>query len=77
MGFLYAGSPAVMASLWQVDDQSTAELMGQLYEQMIRASTSGTEEARLEAFVTVRKALREKHAEPYFWAPFIYIGDPR
>ena len=31
---------------------------------------------KLDAFRAVRKALRNQHPEPFFWAPFIYIGDP-
>jgi len=76
-GFLYAGAPAVIASLWQVSDESTAEMMGELYGAISKQTAAGASAAKLRAFVAVRKALRRKHPEPYFWAPFIYIGDPR
>jgi len=76
-GFMYAGTPAVIASLWRVADQSTAEMMGRLYGEIARAQAKGLANPKLTAFVSVRKALREKYPEPYFWAPFIYIGDPR
>ena len=32
---------------------------------------------KLYTFLAARKAVRKKHPEPFFWAPFIYIGDPR
>mgnify|MGYP005605950537 CR=1 FL=1 len=32
---------------------------------------------KLLAFTEARKALKEEHPEPYFWAPFVYVGDPR
>ena len=54
-----------------------AEMMGQLYEKMSDESSQGKESVKLGAFIKVRKALRKKYPEPYFWAPFIYIGDPR
>ena len=79
-GFMYAGSPAVIASLWQVDDKTTADLMGNLYARILDTadhSSDQTKTAKLSAFVAVRKSLRQKHPEPYFWAPFIYLGDPR
>jgi CHAT domain-containing protein len=72
-GFMYAGSPAVIASLWNVADDSTAELMSDLYGRLEQARQS----AKLSAFVSARKQLKARYPEPYFWAPFIYMGDPR
>src|SRR5205823_10284911 len=34
-GFLYAGAPRVVASLWEVDDRTSAELMKRFYEAML------------------------------------------
>ena len=34
-GFMYAGAPRVVASLWKVDDAATAELMGEFYGAML------------------------------------------
>jgi CHAT domain-containing protein len=39
-GFLYAGSPTVIGSLWEVDDLSTALLMGKFYENLRAGSMS-------------------------------------
>jgi len=71
VGFLYAGTPRVIASLWRVDDQSTADLFSDFYKRLAAGKS------KLEAFTEARKALRKKYPQPYFWAPFIYIGDPR
>jgi len=71
VGFLYAGAPAVIASLWRVDDQSTADLFSDFYKRLAQGKS------KLEAFTEARQALRKKYPQPYFWAPFIYIGDPR
>jgi CHAT domain-containing protein len=76
-GFMYAGTPAVIASLWPVADDSTAELMSNLYREIAESERRESSAAKLEAFVKVREALRKKYPEPYFWAPFIYMGDPR
>ncbi len=73
VGFLYAGAPSVIGSLWRVDDASTAELFADFYG---RLRGSGGRE-KLLAFTEARKALKKKHPEPYFWAPFVYVGDPR
>ena len=32
---------------------------------------------KLAAFTSARQDLKRKHPEPYFWAPFVCIGDPR
>jgi CHAT domain-containing protein len=74
-GFMYAGAPAVVASLWQVNDASTADLMATFYRQVTQQQTKNG--GKLRAFVAARKALRKSHPQPYFWAPFIYMGDPR
>jgi len=71
LGFLYAGAPAVIGSLWRVDDASTAELFADFYKRLAAGKP------KLEAFTEARNALRKKYPQPYFWAPFIYIGDPR
>jgi tetratricopeptide (TPR) repeat protein len=72
-GFHYAGCPSVIASLWRVDDESTAALMSGLYRRLVEDKAP----AKLEAFTTARRELRKTYPEPYFWAPFILIGDPR
>jgi len=71
VGVLYAGAPSVIASLWRVDDASTAELFADFYRRL--ADGKG----KLEAFTEARRELRKKYPEPYHWAPFVYIGDPR
>jgi len=77
-GFMYAGSTAVIASLWPVDDEMTAELMGDFYQRLDTEDDRQSDElVKLRAFTRARQALRAKQPEPYFWAPFIYMGDPR
>ena len=78
-GFMYAGSPAVVASLWEVDDEATAELMGNLYASITRAGGDPAHglSTKLEALVKMKKVLRQKKPEPYYWSAFVYLGDPR
>ncbi len=71
IGFLFAGASSVISSLWAVDDASTAELMADFYRRLAAGATD-----RLAAFTAARKALRQKHPEPFYWAPFLYIGSP-
>jgi len=73
-GFMYAGSPRVMASLWQVDDAATAELMKRFYRVMMRE--------RLTPAAALRTAqlemLKKKHWQsPYYWGAFVLQGEWR
>jgi CHAT domain-containing protein len=73
-GFMYAGVPRVVASLWQVDDLATAELMRRFYRGVLIEGL--TPAAALRAAQKQLAATRRWHA-PYFWAPFILQGDWR
>jgi CHAT domain-containing protein len=69
-GFLYAGTPSLVVSLWMVNDRSTAQLMRRFYEGL----RDGLSKAR-----ALRQAILEVKAEfphPYFWAPFVLLGKP-
>jgi CHAT domain-containing protein len=70
--FLIAGAKSVVASLWQVDDRSTATLMGFFYEHLV----AGLEirEALRQAQLDFIKEFGDK-AQPYYWAGFEVIGD--
>lgn len=68
--FLYAGSASVMASLWEVNDRSTLELMRGFYRDL-----QHTDEAA--ALRQVQLAMINSHGrygQPYFWAPFVLVG---
>jgi len=67
-GFLYAGTPSLVVSLWMVNDRSTAQLMRRFYEGL----RDGLDKAH-----ALREAILEVKAEfphPYYWAPFILLG---
>jgi CHAT domain-containing protein/tetratricopeptide (TPR) repeat protein len=70
-GFMYAGSPRVVASLWRVDDAATAELMKHFYRHMLGKD-------RMPAAAALQKAKLEMlsaGSAPYFWAGFVLQGD--
>jgi CHAT domain-containing protein/Tfp pilus assembly protein PilF len=71
-GFMYAGAPRVIASLWNVDDLATAELMKLFYQRMLKDG--------LPAGAALRAAQLElsgqkRWAHPYFWAGFLLHGE--
>lgn len=68
------GAKAVMASLWKVDDESTSQLMTQFYQS--RQSKKLTKaEALQKAQLSLLKSKDFSH--PYYWSPFILIGNWR
>ncbi len=71
-GFMYAGSPRIVASLWKVDDAATAELMTIFYRKMLVENLRPA--AALRAAQTeMMKQTRWK--SPYYWSPFIIQGE--
>jgi tetratricopeptide (TPR) repeat protein/CHAT domain-containing protein len=68
-----AGSPTQVLSQWAVSDASTAELMRAFYQQLKQGKTKGA--ALREASLGLLKDGR--HSHPYYWAPFVLIGDWR
>jgi len=73
-GFLSAGSKSVVASLWKVDDRTTAILMADFYNSMLKQGM--TPAAALRA--AKLKMISEKQwSAPYYWAGFVLQGDYR
>ncbi len=71
--FSLAGCRSVVASLWSVEDQSTRNLMVEFYKGLKEGKTKA-EAIRL---AQCRLLAQEKYNHPFFWAPFILIGDWR
>jgi len=67
--FLYAGTPSVIASLWNVDDEATALLMERFYTHLRAGLSKG--EALRQAQIDVR----DEYPHPYYWAAFVLTGD--
>lgn len=71
-GFMYAGTDALLASLWQVEDRSTREIMEHYYREILAETTPA------EALRKAKLRLQNEHyllASPYYWAGFILIGE--
>lgn len=73
-GLFYAGAASVMLSLWQVSDASTCYLMENFYWHYVKNRKSKT--AALQLAMQAVKA-RPEYAHPYYWAPFVVMGDWR
>lgn len=67
--FIYAGTPSVIASLWNVEDQATQLLMEHLYHYLQR----GMDKAK--ALQQAQIEIRKNQPYPFYWAAFVLTGD--
>jgi CHAT domain-containing protein len=71
-GFMYAGAPRVLASLWKVDDAATAELMKRFYRGMLKENLRPA--AALRA-AKVEMWKQKRWQAPFYWAAFELQGE--
>jgi CHAT domain-containing protein len=71
-GFMYAGAPRVVASLWQVDDRATAQLMRRFYEAML---AEGLRPAAALRAAQVGMWKDKRWQGPHYWAAFTFQGE--
>src|SRR5215213_11196105 len=71
-GFMHAGASSVVASLWEVDDRATAELMKLFYSNMLQRGMK-TGEALRAAQNSIRQ--RPEWRAPHYWAAFTLHGE--
>ena len=69
--FLGAGARSVLATLWAIDDNATLEFMRNFYQHLKLGEKAS--EAVYQATAALRRA--EEFQSPYYWAPFVLIGD--
>jgi CHAT domain-containing protein len=73
-GFMYAGARSLIASLWQVPDRATAELMTKFYTFMLNDGLAPAEALRKAQLAS---AAERRWSDPYFWGGFVLLGDWR
>jgi CHAT domain-containing protein/Tfp pilus assembly protein PilF len=72
--FLYAGAPTVGVTLWSVADKSTADLMTDFYKRLLAKQGAETPAAALRA-AQVAMIAGKKYSAPFYWSPFVLVGD--
>jgi CHAT domain-containing protein/tetratricopeptide (TPR) repeat protein len=73
--FMYAGAPTVGVSLWSVADKSTADLMTDFYKRLL-ATPDASPSASMRA-AQIAMIDGKRFAPPFFWAPFVLVGEWR
>jgi CHAT domain-containing protein/predicted negative regulator of RcsB-dependent stress response len=69
---MYAGTPAVVASLWKVDDTATKELMIGFYKNMLGKNPDKAEALRQAKLEMIKN---KKYSSPLFWSAFVMYGE--
>lgn len=67
-GLFCAGATTLLLSLWDVHDESTAQLMGHFYRHYIQSADMPG------ALQHAMRELRQKKPHPFYWAPFVLVG---
>jgi CHAT domain-containing protein/Tfp pilus assembly protein PilF len=73
-GFMYAGAPRVVASLWTVDDLATAQFMTRFYKALFEDKSTVAAALRTAQVSMWQQSQRR---DPYYWASFLLFGDWR
>ena len=67
-----SGARSTLATLWSVNDESTANLIAQFYQQLIQPRVSKAEAIRQAQLALLKQP---KYEHPFFWAPFVLVGN--
>src|SRR5215831_18087183 len=67
-GLFCAGATTLLLSLWDVHDESTAELMSHFYRKYIESADMAG------ALQYAMRELRQQKPHPFYWAPFVLVG---
>jgi CHAT domain-containing protein len=70
--FMYAGATTVGVTLWSVADKPTAELMTDFYRRLLGPNPSSSDAIR-EAQLAMISG--KKYSAPFYWAPFVLVGE--
>ncbi len=72
-GFLYAGCPSIIMSLWEVEDESGTQIMSSFYRNLKKGKTK--DEALRAAKLEYLESAGSRKAHPHYWLSFVSIGD--
>jgi len=73
-GFMYAGAPRVVSSLWRVDDAATAQLMKRFYHGLLKQGLPAAAALRAAQAELMR---RPRFRHPFYWSAFQLQGEWR
>jgi len=72
-GFLYAGVPGIVMTLWEVEDIASANVITGFYENLKEGLNKDV--ALRESKLTYLETADQFQSHPYFWAAYVQIGN--
>ena len=69
-----SGARSTLATLWAVRDDSTALLMSEFYRNLIQEKSTKAQALRKAQLALLNNS---KYNHPYYWSPFVLIGNWR
>ncbi|WP_226588478.1 CHAT domain-containing protein [Microseira wollei] len=67
-----SGARSTMATLWSVNDESTADFMAEFYKQLAKPDSAKSEALRQAQLFLLKQP---KYNHPFYWAPFVLVGN--
>ncbi|WP_432812505.1 CHAT domain-containing protein [Pantanalinema sp. GBBB05] len=68
-----AGAHSTLASLWHIDDRSTALLMGEFYHELVNSKVTKAEALRRAQLTLLKQYPNYSHTG--FWAAYVLVGN--
>jgi CHAT domain-containing protein len=72
-GFVYAGSPSLVMTMWEVEDKSGSTMMKRFYENLLNGQSKA--EALRNAKISYLQNARPESIHPFFWSSFVVMGN--
>ncbi len=72
-GFVYAGSPSLIMTMWEVEDKSGGIMMKSFYENLLKGQSKA--EAMRNAKISYMEEARPENIHPFFWSSFVVMGN--
>lgn len=73
--FMYAGAKALLVSHWSVESLSTEQFVTTVFQNIKQGRTIGDAVFEARRSILASSTADYSRAHPYFWAPFVYVGD--
>ncbi len=70
-----SGARSTIATLWRVNDEASATLMSQFYDQLVKANTTGISKAEALRRAQVATLQNPDYKSPYYWAAYVLLGN--
>jgi CHAT domain-containing protein len=77
LAFFYAGTPSLLASIWKVPSEATAQLSKEFFASLISGNNKAEALRAAQLSLMSRKTFTRSYAHPFFWSAFIVDGDWR